>query len=476
MQLTGKYKSISNSLSQTVHFIKESSEAKIIQEEKKREEIFGRLTHLPIEAESDESSIAKLSIQESDTPQGYYYVPFRHNQNFFGREELLLEIEQKLESRDDALRSLSIWGTGGVGKTQIALEFAYRQHRKGVKYILWIPSEHHSESAKAFTQVAGLLKLSGATTSKGHEQNKLLVLHFLQHTSKCLKLLEGSLPSCGSGSILITCRSEILASSVADEQIEIPVLTDREGSTLMLKQLGIANPSAKERELTEEFSSELGGLSLAIDLMSRHMRTRKKGVAQFLPYYREKRALLHRNPQRGITNIYYNGDLESSWTIAFGQLDEQSIKVFRVLCMLAPDRIPLTVLSHEAVTSSNPEHKEGEKLDEEDLENIIVNLVDLALVRTNDTSTMLSVHRLTQLAFREHQKSCQVETFIRVCKILRDLFPRQDKGFALFNHWIDCEKLAEHVQMLCERYQSMCQASQSLYLEDFSYLLSDCGR
>ncbi|KAM0456591.1 hypothetical protein ACHAO4_003621 [Trichoderma viride] len=186
MQLTGKYKSILNSLSQTVYFIKESSEAKMIQEEKKREEIFSRLTHLPTETESDESSIAKLSIQESDTPQGYYYVPFRHNQNFFGREELLLEIEQKLESRDDALRSLSIWGTGGVGKTQIALEFAYRQHRKGVKYILWIPSEHHSESAKAFTQVAGLLKLSGATTSKGHEQNKLLVLHFLQHTSKRL--------------------------------------------------------------------------------------------------------------------------------------------------------------------------------------------------------------------------------------------------------------------------------------------------
>lgn len=262
----------------------------------------------------------------------------------------------------------------------------------------------------------------------------------------------------------------------------------------MLKQLGIAKPSAKERELTEEFSSELGGLSLAIDLMSRQMRTRKKSVAQFLPYYREKRARLHRNPQRGITNIYYNGDLELLWTIAFGQLDEQSIKVFRVLCMLAPVRTPLTVFSHEAVTSSNPELKEGEKLDEErnvlplqsdlqlltilfsSLENIIVNLVDLALVRTNDTSTMLSVHRLTQLAFREHQKSCQVETFIRVCKILRDLFPQQNKGFALFNHWIDCEKLAEHVQMLCERYQAMCQANQPLYLEDFSYLLSDCGR
>ncbi|KAL7921313.1 hypothetical protein ACQKWADRAFT_129609 [Trichoderma austrokoningii] len=95
-------------------------------------------------------------------------------------------------------------------------------------------------------------------------------------------------------------------------------------------------------------------------------------------------------------------------------------------------------------------------------ENIMVDSVDLAPVRTNDSSTMLSVHRLTQLAYREHQKSCQVETFIRVCRILRDLFPRQDKGFTLFNHWIDCEQLAEHVQIFCERYPPMCQTNQSI--------------
>jgi hypothetical protein len=97
------------------------------------------------------------------------------------------------------------------------------------------------------------------------------------------------MPSCGSGSVLITYRSKILASSVTDQQTEVPVLTDQEGSTLILKEVGVENPSEKERKLAEEFSRELGGLSLAIDIMSRHMRTHKKSVAEFLPYYYENR-------------------------------------------------------------------------------------------------------------------------------------------------------------------------------------------
>ncbi|KAG4437654.1 hypothetical protein IFR05_006865 [Cadophora sp. M221] len=207
--------------------------------------------------------------------------------------------------------------------------------------------------------------------SKGHEKNKLLVLHFLQQSPnpwflifdniESKTLLVSSLPSCGTGLILITCRSEIFTASVADTQTETPALTDQEVSTLMLKELGIASPSSEEIELTKEFSKELGDLPLAIEMMSKYMRTRKKSVARFLPYYRENR----RNPRGGIVNIYYDGDLESLWSIVFGQLDENATKVFRVLCMLPPDRIPSKILTHASVMCDSEEPADKPLADDE---------------------------------------------------------------------------------------------------------------
>ncbi|KAH8813001.1 hypothetical protein F5884DRAFT_899203 [Xylogone sp. PMI_703] len=492
VQLKITYDSLMRDLTRTIQVIKDSSKGmKAIvatQENTTKDQAVDVVFRKSIASYENNTGIP--TTQDAvDAPKEYYYVPFKPNTNFFGREELLSSIEEKLAPGPNAIRSLAIWGTAGVGKTQIALEFAHRQHLKGVKCILWISSEHDSESAKSFTQIANLLNFKGATTSKGHEQNRLLVLHWLQQTKESWLLiydniedhdiLQGAMPSCGSGSILLTCRSPILASSVADQQLEIPCLTEIEGSALMLKELGLEKPTEKDRKLSCEFSKELGGLSLAVNLMARHMRVRQRSIVEFLPYYREHRYRLHRNPVQGKLNLYYNRNLESLWSISFKELDGTAFHVFQVLCMLAPDQIPEMILYHQAVIRSHlpSDERNLQAVDPEDLEDILLKLVHLSLIRRNSNTKMISVHRLVQIAFRQHDgNQAQAETFARVCHILHEFFPQQKKGFALFNHWRACESLLEHVQTLCERYKELCKTTQLRYLEDFCYLLSDCGR
>lgn len=67
-------------------------------------------------------------------------VAHRRNPNFTGREELLAEIGKALTSGHAAALTQAITGLGGVGKTQTAVEYAYR-HESDYRVVWWIKSE-----------------------------------------------------------------------------------------------------------------------------------------------------------------------------------------------------------------------------------------------------------------------------------------------------------------------------------------------
>src|SRR5262249_46857201 len=64
-------------------------------------------------------------------------VPYPRNPNFTGRQSILEQLEDALVSGMPAARSQAIAGLGGVGKTQTAVEYAYR-HRDRYRAVLWV--------------------------------------------------------------------------------------------------------------------------------------------------------------------------------------------------------------------------------------------------------------------------------------------------------------------------------------------------
>jgi putative protein kinase ArgK-like GTPase of G3E family len=67
-------------------------------------------------------------------------VPFDRNPNFTGREPQLARLEDKLVEQGQTTK-VAVIGLGGVGKTQVTLEFVYRvkdKHRNCS--VIWLPA------------------------------------------------------------------------------------------------------------------------------------------------------------------------------------------------------------------------------------------------------------------------------------------------------------------------------------------------
>ena len=78
----------------------------------------------------------------------------QRNPYFTGRDALLEQIHQVLGSGQPAALS----GLGGIGKTQIAAEYAHR-HKADYSAVLWVRAETTDELISGFTQVAQALEL-----------------------------------------------------------------------------------------------------------------------------------------------------------------------------------------------------------------------------------------------------------------------------------------------------------------------------
>ncbi|MCP5101051.1 MAG: hypothetical protein GY943_36335, partial [Chloroflexi bacterium] len=69
-------------------------------------------------------------------------IPYQRNNDFVGRQELLLHLAEQLlswpDAEDGVNRTVAITGMGGVGKTQLAVEFCYRYGRYYPGGVFWL--------------------------------------------------------------------------------------------------------------------------------------------------------------------------------------------------------------------------------------------------------------------------------------------------------------------------------------------------
>jgi hypothetical protein len=71
-----------------------------------------------------------------------WYIPYRRNPFFTGREDVLVQLHRVLHTENSAALShpQGISGLGGIGKTQTALEYAYRYHSE-YNAVFWVRAD-----------------------------------------------------------------------------------------------------------------------------------------------------------------------------------------------------------------------------------------------------------------------------------------------------------------------------------------------
>ena len=96
-------------------------------------------------------------------------VPFLRNPSFTGRDELLDELHKKLT--DGRLALTAVRGMGGVGKTQLALEYAYA-HAGDFDLVWWLRAEEPTtllEDYAALAEPLGIAKVGEAISRRSRK-------------------------------------------------------------------------------------------------------------------------------------------------------------------------------------------------------------------------------------------------------------------------------------------------------------------
>lgn len=110
-------------------------------------------------------------------------IPSR-NYTFVGREDILRELYGNLHRTSSGPGCCVLYGLGGVGKTETALEFTY-MHRKDYDAVFWLPAERVPDLEAAFAQIAISLGLATHDEYEDHKKaNVVIARKWLEDTSK----------------------------------------------------------------------------------------------------------------------------------------------------------------------------------------------------------------------------------------------------------------------------------------------------
>lgn len=150
---------------------------------------------------------AGTSVPPSRPLDSITYIPYPPNDYFTGRKDQLKELSGTLKHDTSAIITQAIRGLGGVGKTQIALRYAYKFQNR-YDSIIWLRADTEQTITTDLEQIMQRLNLPAAKL----EQNRANLIRWLTEHKKWLLVFDNAddprritpyLPPQGTGHILI---------------------------------------------------------------------------------------------------------------------------------------------------------------------------------------------------------------------------------------------------------------------------------
>ena len=250
----------------------------------------------------------------------------------------------------------AISGLGGIGKTQTAVEYAYR-YRQKYRAVLWL----NAESPLALKAGCGELAWRMQLPHPRYDLDQAvpaLKLWLETHSGWLLvydnaddpAMLGPFLPDAGQGHILLTSRAQDFQDIGILNPVELPQLPVKDATEFLLRRCNRREADAGERDAAEQLARELDGLPLALEQAAAYIvASRGATFRSYLEDYRHrglKRLEAHR-PSLG----QYPRSVVTTWAANFDAVQAESqaaADVLRLSAFLAPDAIPFELLSRGA--------------------------------------------------------------------------------------------------------------------------------
>jgi len=318
-------------------------------------------------------------------------LPYTRNPNFTGRQEIFDSIISTFNNSEYAALTQAISGLGGIGKTQIALEYAYR-YGYTYSYILWVNAENQPELLESYLDIAmttGIINKD--ETNKDIIQK--MVLNWLNVNTNWLLIFDNAenpetikayLPKNNTGHILITSRYSDWHQISQPLPVEVFDLPE---AVSFLNKITKIEDGKQAAELAEM----LGRLPLALEQAAAYIINNSISYIEYIELY--KKYGLELFNEVGVKPLDYQSTVSVTWNISIDKIDKESAKQLLNLCaFFAPENIDRSVFSDNS--SCLPDPLSLEVQDKLSYNRIVAALSRYSLITCTDSK--LSIHRLLQ--------------------------------------------------------------------------------
>jgi tetratricopeptide (TPR) repeat protein len=382
-------------------------------------------------------------------------IPYERNPLFTGREDILKRLRTALkEGKTTALtQSQAISGLGGIGKTQTAVEYAYR-YQDDYQAILWVKAESSDSLISDFVSIAILLDLP----VKQEQEQRLIVeavkRWFQDNTgwllifdnADDLAMVQGFLPQGGKGHILLTTRAH--ATGRMAQRIEVAKMGPEEGALFLLHRTTLLDANAPfedaaaaDQQTARKIVQVMDGLPLALDQAGAYIEETSCGLQGYLKIYQAQGKRLLK--ERGGLVTDHPDPVATTWSLSFKnveQANEAAAELLRFCAFLAPDAIPEELFNENAAELGPT--LEPIAADPSRFNAAIKELLKYSLVQRDPESKTLSIHRLVQEVLKERMdEGTQRRWAERVVQAVSGVFPHPE-----YSNWDQCRRYLLHAQ------------------------------
>lgn len=433
-----------------------------------------------------DDTISKASTVGKPLPAvtpAIWNIPYPRNEFFIGRELLLQQIANTWKRDQSAAHTppQALSGLSGVGKTQIAVEYAYL-HRHAYQEVLWVHAETQEALISGYRALAALLNLPERYAAIPHIvidairtwlQTQRSWLLILDHADDMDMIGEFLPPVCG-GHLLITTQFQ--ATGTRTRRIEVDPLSQDAGALFLLHRakiisldVGLRSVDTSDLVAAREICTELGGLPLALDQAGAFIEESQCGLQGYQERYRTHRRLLLQ--RRGETASDHPEPVATTWSLPFEKVKQRSplaADLLQLCALLHPEAIPLELVAL-AVDYSGP-HQASALEDAIAPDEAMATLGAYSLICRNAKEKTLSIHRLVQAVLRDTMDKPTRRLWAeRTIQAVSRVFPEVS-----FTTWQLCERYLPHALAcaeLVEHEQVTGQEAARLLYRAGCYLL-----
>ncbi|KAJ5729684.1 Acyl transferase/acyl hydrolase/lysophospholipase [Penicillium malachiteum] len=368
-----------------------------------------RAMQMRIETEVNESN-----HQGSAPKPASWVVPFDRNDHYVDG-DIMSHVSERLLHQSSASK-LAIYGLGGVGKTQIALELAYRAQESDTDCsVFWVPAMSPESIHQAYLGICDNLGLGVACKEKNEVLQTVQEYFSHQKSGRWLLIFDNAddiemwgkssepgvrtnfqqfLPANSLGRILFTTRSTKVALALApNKMIHIPEM-DFSRAHRMMKNLLVRQEHLNDEEKTREMLEKLTYLPLAIVQAAAFINQNGTSITEYIALMdgQEQDAILLLSEDFEDKGRYKSirNPVATTWLTSFDQILKESPSSFNVMAIMAclnSRGIPISLLP------------DLNKLEQQKTLGL---LEAYSLIRYQPNRQRLDLHRLVHLAMRNN--------------------------------------------------------------------------